>query len=246
EGDESDRTIEALEPEVAVLTNVDLDHHSTFASRAEVEEMFDTWLARARHVVRGDALPPYEGELAVPGLHNRRNAATALAAVEIAGIARDEATRILETFRGVGRRLEPRGTANGIDVVDDYGHHPAEVAVAIDALRDEGRVIVLFQPHLYSRTRHLAREFAVALAGADVAVVTDVYPAREEPIQDVSGKLVVDALADVRPGMTVGWAPSRDDGARIVAAHARPGDTVLTLGAGDVDGAVPLLLELLR
>lgn len=246
EGDESDRTIEALEPEVAVLTNVDLDHHSTFASRAEVEEMFDTWLARARHVVRGDALPPYAGELAVPGLHNRRNAATALAAVEIAGIARDEATRILETFRGVGRRLEHRGTANGIDVVDDYGHHPAEVAVAIDALREEGRVVVLFQPHLYSRTRHLAREFAVALAGADVAVVTDVYPAREEPTQDVSGKLVVDALADVRPGMTVGWAPSRDDGARIVAAHARPGDTVLTLGAGDVDGAVPLLLELMR
>lgn len=247
EGDESDRTVESLRPEIAVLTNVDLDHHTTFASRAEVEELFDGWLARARHSVRGDALPPFDGDLAVPGLHNRRNAAAALAALELAGLERREAAAALSPFRGVSRRLERRGDLAGVTVVDDYGHHPAEAAAALAAVRELGaRVLVLFQPHLYSRTRHLAHEFAAALAAADVVAVTDVYPAREEPVPGVSGKLIVDELADVRPGMPIGWMPERDDGARFVAGHARPGDVVLTLGAGDVDASVPVLLEALR
>src|SRR5439155_22637851 len=119
EGDESDRTVEALRPRIAAVTNVDLDHHTTFASRAEVEELFDAWLARATNAVRGDALPPYDGELAVPGLHNRRNATAALAALEAAGVARADAAPVLAAFRGVGRRLEQRGKAAGVPVVDD-------------------------------------------------------------------------------------------------------------------------------
>ena len=231
---------------IVVVTNVDLDHHTTFASRAEVEELFDAWLARATNGVRGDALPPYDGELAVPGLHNRRNATAALAALEAAGVARADAAPVLAAFRGVGRRLEQRGKAAGVQVVDDYGHHPAEAAAALEALRGSGgRVLVLFQPHLYSRTRYLAREFGAALAAADVAAVTDIYPAREEPIEGVTGKLIVDALSEARPGMPIGWMPARDDAARFLATRARDGDTVLTLGAGDVDGVIPLLLELL-
>jgi UDP-N-acetylmuramate--alanine ligase len=106
-------------------------------------------------------------------------------------------------------------------------------------------VLVLFQPHLYSRTRHLAHDFAVALATADAVCVTEIYPAREAPLPGVSGRLIVDELARVRPGMRIGWTPDLDDGARLVASWARAGDTVLTLGAGDVDRVAPLLLEAL-
>jgi UDP-N-acetylmuramate--alanine ligase len=104
---------------------------------------------------------------------------------------------------------------------------------------------VLFQPHLYSRTRHLVRELAAALAHADVAAVTEIYRAREEPVEGVSGKLVVDALTETRPGMTVGWTPSVEEGAHFLARRARAGDIVVTMGAGNVDEAVPLLFEAL-
>jgi UDP-N-acetylmuramate--alanine ligase len=102
---------------------------------------------------------------------------------------------------------------------------------------------VLFQPHLYSRTRHLAHELAAALAAADVVAVTDVYPAREEPVEGVTGKLVVDSLVEQRPGMPVAWTPSLDDGAAYLAERARPGDLVLTVGAGDVDRAAERLVR---
>ena len=244
EGDESDRTVESLRPRIAAVTNVDLDHHTTFASRAEVDELFERWLANVPHAVRGDELAPYEGELAVPGRHNRRNAAVAVAVLELAGVDRGDAETALARFRGVARRLERHGEANGVEVYDDYGHHPAEVAAALDALREDGRrVLALFQPHLYSRTRYLAREFGEALVAADVVAVADVYPARERPIEGVTGKLVVDAMAELRPGMPVAWTPRVDDGAAFVARRARPGDRVLTLGAGDVDRAVPLILQ---
>ncbi len=243
EGDESDRTIAALRPEIAVVTNVDLDHHTEFASRAEVESLFAGWLAAAPKAVLGDELEPVEAELAVPGEHNRQNAAVALAAVELAGYSRDEALRALREFRGAARRLEPRGRAGGVDVVDSYAHHPRELAADIAAARDEGRILVLFQPHLYSRTLHLAREFGLALASADVVAVTDVYPAREQPVEGVTGKLVVDALAEIRPGMELGWTPAIEDGVRFLARRARAGDRVLTLGAGDVDRGAALILE---
>jgi UDP-N-acetylmuramate--alanine ligase len=245
EGDESDRTIAALRPEVAVVTNVDLDHHSEFASRAEVESLFTQWLSAAPKSVRGDELQPVELELAVRGEHNRQNAAVALASIELAGFSRHEAATVLGAFRGVGRRLEPRGEAGGVEVIDSYAHHPAELAADIAAVRDGGRILVLFQPHLYSRTRHLAHEFGAALASADVVAVTDVYRAREEPVEGVTGKLVVDAAAEARPGMELGWTPAVEDGASFIASRARSGDRVLTLGAGDVDRAAAFILEAL-
>jgi UDP-N-acetylmuramate--alanine ligase len=242
EGDESDRTIAALRPEIAVVTNVDLDHHATFASRAEVEELFDGWLASVPQVVRGDELAPVDLALAVPGEHNRRNAAAALAALELAGVDRERAAGALAEFRGAGRRLEQR-SGDGFRVYDDYAHHPAEIEATLAAARELGasRVLVLFQPHLFSRTRHLAHELAVALSAADVVAVTEIYAAREEPVEGVSGKLVVEALAAVRPGMPVAWTPTVEEGARFLASRVRDGDVVLTVGAGDVDRAAELL-----
>ena len=249
EGDESDRTIELLRPEIGVVTNVELDHHVTFASEAELAELFARWLAEVPNPVRGwelepippDALPHLAGE------HNRRNGAAALAALELAGEERAAAVRALREFRGAGRRFELVGEARGVTVYDDYAHHPTELVATIAAARERGeRVHVLFQPHLPSRTRHLARELGAALAEADSACVTEIYAAREEVPPDVSGKAVVDAAAEVRPGMRIGWAPEPADGGRIVAGWADAGDVVLVVGAGDVDRAVPLVLEALR
>jgi UDP-N-acetylmuramate--alanine ligase len=245
EGDESDRTIAALRPEIAVVTNVDLDHHSEFASRAEVESLFDAWLVAAPQAIRGDDLDPADFELAVPGPHNRQNAAVALAAIELAGYPREPAAEALREFRGVARRLESRGASGGVEVIDSYAHHPRELAADIAAIRNGGRVLVLFQPHLYSRTRHLAHEFGAALASADAVAITDIYRAREDPIEGVTGKLVVDAVADARAGIELAWTPSLEEGAAFLAKRARAGDRVLTLGAGDVDRAAPLILEAL-
>jgi UDP-N-acetylmuramate--alanine ligase len=245
EGDESDRTIAALLPKVAVVTNVDLDHHSTFGSKAEVEQLFEEWAAQVPEVVRGEELAPYAGALALPGEHNRRNAACAAAVLERIGLTRDDVAPVLAEFTGAGRRLELRGEAGGVEVYDDYAHHPAELEATLAAARDGGRLLVLFQPHLYSRTRHLSFELARALAAADAVAVTEVYAARERPVANVSGKLVVDALADRRPGMPLAWTPECEDGARFLVQHVRRGDRVLTIGAGDVDRVTPRLLELL-
>jgi UDP-N-acetylmuramate--alanine ligase len=246
EGDESDRSLEWLRPQIAVITNVDLDHHATFASEAEVRELFEHWLAEAPAAVRGEELEPVALALGVPGEHNRRNAAAALAALELAGVPRKEAERVLPEFTGAGRRFERRGEARGVTVYDDYGHHPREIAATLAAARaaaGSGRVLVVFQPHLYSRTRHLARELAGALTAADAVAVTSVYAAREEPVEGVEGRLVVEALVAERPGMPVAWAPELEDAVRFLSRRARPGDLVLTIGAGDVERAGPLLLE---
>jgi UDP-N-acetylmuramate--alanine ligase len=247
EGDESDRTVERLRPEIAVVTNVDFDHHTTFASAAELEELFECWTREVPQVVRGDQLEPVEFELAAPGEHNRRNAAAALAALELVGVASEEAALVLAQFQGAGRRFELRGEAAGVTVWDEYAHHPTELTAALAAAREraEGRVLTVFQPHLYSRTLHFARDFAAALAAADSAAVMDVYGAREDPVDGVTGKLVVDALAEVRPGMDIGWTPDHEAAARFLARRARTGDLVLTVGAGDVDRVAPRVLELL-
>jgi UDP-N-acetylmuramate--alanine ligase len=244
EGDESDRSVEALRPRVAVITNVDLDHHATFGSRAEVERLFDRWLVDVPDVVRGWELDPVQFELAVPGLHNRQNAAVALAALELAGVPREQASLAVARFEGVGRRFELVGTAGGVTVYDDYAHNPAKVEAALRTARErtDGRVLVLFQPHLYSRTKHLARELGQALAAADVVAVTAVYPAREDAVEGVTGKLVVDALSEARPGFAPGWTPHIEDGARFLVRRARRGDVVLTVGAGDVGRAAGLVL----
>jgi UDP-N-acetylmuramate--alanine ligase len=249
EGDESDRTIEFLRPEIGVVTNVELDHHVTFASEADLADLFARWLAEVPHPVRGWELEPLPADALphLPGEHNRRNGAAAVAALELTGEERDAAVRALREFRGAGRRFQLVGEARGVAVYDDYAHHPTELAATIAAARERGeRVHVLFQPHLPSRTRHLAYELGAALAEADSACVTEIYAAREEIPSDLSGKAVVDAAAEARPGMPVGWAPDLADGARIVAGWADPGDVVLVVGAGDVDRAVPLVLEALR
>jgi UDP-N-acetylmuramate--alanine ligase len=241
EGDESDRTVFGLPAAIAVVTNVELDHHSEFRSLAELEEQFDRWASAAPQSVR-DATP-YDGELAVPGEHNRRNAGAALATLELAGIARRAAEPALARFIGSGRRFEA-SEAGRVTIVDDYGHHPSELAATIAAAREAypgRRVRVLFQPHLYSRTRHLARELGAALAAADDVAVTEVYAAREEPVDGVSGKLVVDALSD--RGRLAAWTPSVQSGIDYIARHVEAGDVVITIGAGDVDRAPGLLRE---
>jgi len=247
EGDESDRSVASLRPQIAVVLNVDLDHHSTFRSRAEVEQLFESWLSEAPHAIRGWELEPVSFALGVPGDHNRRNAAAALAALELAGVAGADAERALAAFRGAGRRFQLVGTAGGVSVVDDYAHNPAEVEALLEAAREraQGRVLVLFQPHLPSRTTHLWRELGRALTAADAVCITEIYPAREEMPAGLSGKLVADAAAETRPGMPVGWAPELVEAARVVAHWAREGDLVLTVGAGDVERAAPLLLEAL-
>jgi UDP-N-acetylmuramate--alanine ligase len=248
EGDESDGTVFSLPADVAVVTNVDLDHHDAFSSVAELEERFERWAAGLAdgRVVWGRDLEPADIELAVPGEHNRLNAACALAALELAGFDRSPAAAALAGFRGTGRRLEEHGEAGGVRLLDDYAHHPAEVAATIAAVRGlagQERVVVLFQPHLYSRTMHLGRELGECLAAADAAVVTEIYPAREDPVPGVSGKVVADRLTEVRPGMPVGWAPVLRDAALIAAALARPGSWLVTVGAGDVDSAIPILRQ---
>jgi UDP-N-acetylmuramate--alanine ligase len=248
EGDESDRSVFVLAPEIAVVTNVELDHHTTFASAAELEVEFERWLERVPKVVRGEELAPVEFELAIPGEHNRRNAAAAVAAVELAAGRGADAAAALREFTGAGRRFELRGEIRGIRVYDDYAHHPTEIEATLGAARalaGDGRVVAVFQPHLYSRTVHLAAEFARALSAADAAVVTEIYPAREIPWPGVSAKLVVDRLAETRPGMPIGWAPGLQEAAQLAASRARPGDIVLTLGAGDVDSAGDRILGLL-
>jgi UDP-N-acetylmuramate--alanine ligase len=243
EGDESDRTIAALRPRVAVVLNVELDHHAEFASLAELEALFDEWLAHVPHVVRAEELEPVGFALTLPGAHNKLNAAAALAALEYCGVTRAEAEPHIAEYRGAVRRFELRGEAGGVRVYDDYAHHPTEIEATLSTARALGarRVLVLFQPHLFSRTRHLAQEFGVALSSADVVAVADVYRAREQPIDGVTGKLIVDEIRGAR----VGWMPSAERGARWLASLAADGDVVVTVGAGDVDQAIPVLLEAL-
>jgi UDP-N-acetylmuramate--alanine ligase len=232
EGDESDRSIGLLRPEVAVVTNVELDHHATFASEAELVEFFQHWLGLVPTVVRGWELEPFAGPLAVPGEHNRRNAAAALAALEHAGVDPTAAAEALAGFEGVGRRFELVGEQGGVRVYDDYGHNPTEIAATLGTARGEasGRLIAVYQPHVYERTRHLAHELGASLGLADAAVVTDVIGGRDAPRPGVTGKLV---LESVPTGVRRGWAPSLDAAAEIALAWARPGDVVVTLGVGE-------------
>jgi UDP-N-acetylmuramate--alanine ligase len=232
EGDESDRSIALLRPEIAVVTNVELDHHAAFASTAELDAFFDEWTARASNVVRGWELDPVSFELSVPGEHNRMNAAAALAALELAGVPREDAEKALVLFEGVGRRFELVGDRGGVRVYDDYGHNPTEIATTLRTAREhtEGRLIAVYQPHVHERTRHLFRELGEALGLADLAVVTEVIGGRDVPRPGVTGKMVLDC---VPPEVRRGWAPTLDDAARMTLGWLRPGDVVVTLGVGE-------------
>jgi UDP-N-acetylmuramate--alanine ligase len=269
EADESDRSLLALHSEIAVLTNVELDHHDRFGSLAELEQVYREFLAEAPVAViwdRAELLALREGpsvaydvtaatldhghvsfvwegvgvELSVPGIHNARNAAAALSVARLAGVGAAEAAAALAGFAGAVRRFERLGTsASGAEIYDDYAHHPTEIAATLAAARTlrPRRLVAVFQPHLYSRTRALAREFGAALAGADVVVVLDVYSARERAgdFPGIGGLLVAEATADAAAGRPTLWMPDRNAAERILDELAGPGDIIVVMGAGDID-----------
>lgn len=263
EADESDGSFLAIESDIAVVTNVELDHHATYGSLEEVRVVFRRFLDAPPHAVlwdRPDVLalredgkdtvafdaPAEPLELLVPGEHNQRNAAAALAALALAGFDPAAARAALATFPGAGRRFQTVGTtASGARIVEDYAHHPTEIAATIQAARSlsPGRVVAVFQPHLFSRTEYLATEFGQALAGADLVVLIDVYPAREraEDFPGVTGRTLARATVDARPGAPVLWLPAFADVERVLPARLRDDDLVLVMGAGDVNVLAPRL-----
>jgi|HubBroStandDraft_3_1064219.scaffolds.fasta_scaffold02598_2 UDP-N-acetylmuramate--alanine ligase len=274
EADESDRSMLSLHVQIAVLTNVELDHHATFASLGELRDAFRRFLAHAtRGIVIWDRpelleLSPtrqaveivaydardlllreggsrfrwrgHEVDLTVPGAHNALNATAALEAARLAGIDELGAAVSLAGFAGAGRRFQRVGTTPaGAVVIDDYAHHPTEVAATLAAARTLGadRVVAVFQPHLFSRTAMLAREFGAALARADVAAVLDVYPARERAAEHpgVSGLTIARAASERAEGRPVLWLASFDAAARVLGGMLGAGDVCVAMGAGDVD-----------
>ena len=288
EADESDASFLKLRPEVAVVTNLELDHHSRWGSLAELSEAFAAFASGATGVVCGAdvSLPGREGQrvvrfaleptgdapspeaeliateiraepgggsrfraqgaeidaqvqLRVPGRHNIANALATLGGLAAAGFDARACAEALAGFPGVARRLELKGERNGARIYDDYAHHPTEVSATIEAARELGarRVIVAFQPHLYSRTKALAPELGAALAAADEVAVLDVYPAREEPVgalAGVSGLMVAEQTAEHAGGGSVWWLPSAEQAAEALAPRLGEGDLLITIGAGDI------------
>ncbi|MEX2486243.1 MAG: UDP-N-acetylmuramate--L-alanine ligase [Nitriliruptoraceae bacterium] len=284
EADESDRSLLAYRPDVAVVTNVEHDHPDEFADLAAVAEVFGAFLARrsahgpailcaddpgsaalvdaASAPVLTYGMAPSAGvrivsdddrwllrqgrddlvafTLAVPGEHNVRNAAAALAACIALDVDVDAAARGLGRFTGVARRFQHLGTVDDIDVIDDYAHHPTEIRATLAAARarHRGRVVLVVQPHRYSRTQALGGELGRAAAAADHVVVTDVYASNEMPMPGVSGRIVAGARVD--------YIPHLGEIAPRLAEMVQPGDLVLVTGAGDITHVGPALLELLE
>jgi UDP-N-acetylmuramate--alanine ligase len=194
---------------------------------------------------RAHAAGPVKLTIAVPGRHNALNAVAAFALTAELGYPVPDIAAGLAAYAGARRRLELKGEADGVRVVDSYAHHPTELAADLAAARDiadGGRVIALFQPHLYSRTRIFAAEFGTALGQADEVVVLDIYAAREDPEPGVTGALVSGAV----PDGAAQFLPDRASAPAAVAGLAKPGDVVLTMGAGDVTALGPLILTALR
>jgi len=269
EADESDRSLLELEVELALLTNVELDHHSSFNSLSELRELFRAFLASAATAViwnRPELLELREGpvvaydvphpalepggsrfewhgrevRLSVPGAHNALNAAGALELARLAGADEDAAIAALAAFPGAARRFQRVGESlRGALVYDDYAHHPSEIAATLQgaATLEHRRLVAVFQPHLYSRTRALAGELGRALSAADVVAVLDVYPAREraEDFPGVSGLLVAEAAADAAGGRPVYWLADVDTAERVLRDLLREGDVCVVMGAGDAD-----------
>ncbi|GAA1104455.1 MULTISPECIES: UDP-N-acetylmuramate--L-alanine ligase [Kitasatospora] len=295
EADESDRSFHKYAPEVAIVLNVELDHHANYASIEEIHQSFETFVGRivpggtlvvsadhegARELTRrvrgrvglnvvtvgaaedadvrvlsvsprgmtSEVTVELGGEelsftVSVPGRHYAHNAVSALAAGVALGVPAADLAKALGSYTGVRRRLQLKGEAAGVQVIDSYAHHPTEMAADLEAIREAagaGRVLVVFQPHLFSRTQQLAAEMGDALAMADASVVLDIYPAREDPIPGVTSELIIDAArkagADVAAEHAFAAAPER------MAALAKPGDLVLTMGAGDVTNLGPEIL----
>ncbi|MGX1911401.1 UDP-N-acetylmuramate--L-alanine ligase [Streptomyces phaeochromogenes] len=293
EADESDRSFHKYAPEVAIVLNVELDHHANYASMDEIYESFETFADKivpggtlvitadhegARELTRrlsDDVRVVTYGEsedadvrvlsvvaqglksevtveldgspltftVSVPGRHYAHNAVAALAAGVALGIPAAELAPAIASYTGVKRRLQLKGEEAGVQVIDSYAHHPTEMTADLEAMRaaaGDARILVVFQPHLFSRTQELGKEMGESLALADASVVLDIYPAREDPIPGVTSGLIIEAAraagADVTP------AKDKADVPAVVAGMAKPGDLVLTMGAGDVTDLGPEIL----
>jgi UDP-N-acetylmuramate--alanine ligase len=266
EADESDGSFLRLQPEVAVVTNLEMDHHSRWGSLAELQGAFARFASRAGKLVApagedlggvawladkaiffGTTAPGPEAlRLAVPGEHNLRNARAALAGIGAAGFDLSAACEALGGFPGVRRRLELTGSRGPVHIYDDYAHHPTEVRAVLTALRElePSRLLAVFQPHLYSRTKAFAPQFGAALALADEVAVLDVYPAREQPVgplAGVSGLQVAQAAAERMAGKPVWWLPRIELAERAIVDRLDhnqdlygEGAVLVTIGAGDV------------
>ncbi|BDH14139.1 UDP-N-acetylmuramate--L-alanine ligase [Streptomyces hygroscopicus] len=297
EADESDRSFHKYAPEVAIILNVELDHHANYASMDEIYESFETFVGRIRPggtlVVAADHPGAREltakiagrhdievvtyGEspdadvrilkvnprgltsdvtvtltsgkiltftVSVPGRHYAHNAVAALAAGVALGLAPHNLASALGKYTGVKRRLQLMGEAAGVQVIDSYAHHPTEMTADLEAIRgaaEGSRVLVVFQPHLFSRTQELGTEMGQALALADASVVLDIYPAREDPIPGVTSALIIDAARTA--GADVTAESDQAAVADVIAGMAKPGDLVLTMGAGDVTDLGPAILS---
>ncbi|MGW3103665.1 UDP-N-acetylmuramate--L-alanine ligase [Streptomyces sp. NPDC001100] len=298
EADESDRSFHKYAPEVAIVLNVELDHHANYASMEEIYDSFQTFADRivpggtlvisadhegARELTRrlsdsdsvsvktvtygeaedadvrilsvvaqglkSEVTVVLGGEeltftVSVPGRHYASNAVAALAAGAALGIPAAELAPALAAYTGVKRRLQLKGEAAGVQVIDSYAHHPTEMTADLEAMRaaaSTSRLLVVFQPHLFSRTQELGKEMGQSLALADASLVLDIYPAREDPIPGVTSDLIIEAAraagADVTP------LHDKADVAEAVAGMAKPGDLVLTMGAGDVTDLGPRILD---
>jgi len=202
--------------------------------------------SRFRLIYRGDDL----GEFHLPGppgIHNVRNAAAAAAVALYLNVPADLIRAGLESFTGVGRRFEVKGVVNGITLIDDYGHHPAEIRATLDAARVCGyqRLLVLFQPHRFSRTQHLWDDFCRAFNQADVVVLTDIYPAGEPAIRGITAEALADAIR-AAGHKHVAYRATLQEGIEYLLREVRPGDAVLAVGAGNVNrvlGELSVLLE---
>ncbi|MFE7897711.1 UDP-N-acetylmuramate--L-alanine ligase [Streptomyces sp. NPDC057424] len=295
EADESDRSFHTYAPDVAIVLNVELDHHANYASMDEIYESFETFVDRiteggtlviaadhegARELTRrvagrGVRVVTYgesedagvrilsvvpqglksevtvvlEGQeltftVSVPGRHYAHNAVAALTAGVALGVPAAELAPAIAAYTGVKRRLQLKGEAAGVQVIDSYAHHPTEMTADLEAMRaaaGDARILVVFQPHLFSRTQELGQEMGQSLALADASIVLDIYPAREDPIPGVTSELITEAAraagADVTPVHDKADVPS------VVAGMAKPGDLVLTMGAGDVTDLGPHILD---
>ncbi|MGW6904503.1 UDP-N-acetylmuramate--L-alanine ligase [Streptomyces sp. NPDC054940] len=294
EADESDRSFHKYAPEVAIVLNVELDHHANYASMDEIYESFATFADRivdggtlvisadqdgareltrrvsgaVRTVTYGEAEDAdvrvlsvlaqglksqvtvlLDGQeltfgVSVPGRHYALNAVAALAAGAALGVPAAELAPALAAYTGVKRRLQLKGEAAGVQVIDSYAHHPTEMTADLEAMRaaaGDARILVAYQPHLFSRTQELGKEMGDALALADSSLVLDIYPAREDPIPGVTSDLIIEAARAA--GAEVTAVPDKSEVPALIAGMAKPGDLVLTMGAGDVTDLGPLILD---
>ncbi|MEU2247195.1 UDP-N-acetylmuramate--L-alanine ligase [Streptomyces sp. NPDC019224] len=297
EADESDRSFQKYDPDVAIVLNVELDHHANYASMDEIYESFEAFAGKivpaGTLVVSADqsgaveltrrvreALPALTvvtyGEAAtadvrvhkitprgltsevtvilggkfltftvsVPGRHYALNAVAALASGIALGIPAHNLASALGKYTGVKRRLQLKGEAAGVQVIDSYAHHPTEMTADLEAMRgaaSDARLLVVFQPHLFSRTQELGTEMGQALALADASVVLDIYPAREDPVPGVTSALITDAATAAGADVTAVHDKARVP--EVIAGMAKPGDLVLTMGAGDVTDLGPRILD---